>query len=63
MSATHEFYTACAENSLREADLSSLDDVRARCLRAAAAWTALAVRATEVEASRQRRAAGEVTHV
>ncbi|KUR74554.1 hypothetical protein [Novosphingobium sp. Fuku2-ISO-50] len=55
MSGTSEFYLACAAQSLRDADASTLTNVRDRCLRSAASWQAMAVRAAEIEANRRAR--------
>ena len=55
MSATSDFYLACAEKSLREATECTLDNVRERCMRSAAAWSAMAERAISIEAGRQAR--------
>ena len=57
MSATSDFYLACAEKSRREATESTLDNVRERCLRSAAAWQAMAERAQGIEEGRQARSA------
>ena len=45
MSVTHDFYVARALDARRDADATSLANVRDRCLRAAAAWDAMAARA------------------
>ncbi|MBV9932352.1 MAG: hypothetical protein JO013_15610 [Alphaproteobacteria bacterium] len=45
MSAQHDFYTTRAAEARADADTASLDNVRERCLRAAAAWDAMAARA------------------
>jgi hypothetical protein len=44
MSVTREFYLERAASSRREAEASSLENVRDRCLRAAAAWEQMAAR-------------------
>ena len=41
----HEFYSTRAAEARRDAEAASLDNVRDRCLRAAAAWEAMAARA------------------
>ena len=41
----HEFYSARAAEARRDAEAAKLDNVRDRCLRAAAAWEAMAARA------------------
>ncbi len=55
MSGSSEFYLACAAQSLRDADASTLNNVRDRCLRSAASWQAMAERAAEIEANRRAR--------
>lgn len=44
MATTHEFYRDRAAEARREAEAASLDNVRDRHLRAAAAWDAMAER-------------------
>lgn len=56
MATTSDHYLACAAQSLRDADASTLDNVRERCLRSAAAWEAMAARALKIEAERRLRA-------
>lgn len=57
MSATSEFYTARANDSAREAEDATLDNVRDRCRRSEAAWRAMADRLTRAETMRERQAA------
>lgn len=57
MSATSDFYLARAAQSQREADETTLDNVRDRCLRAESAWRAMADRLLRSETERQRQAA------
>ena len=45
MSAQHDFYIARANEARADANAATLDNVRDRCLRAAAAWDAMAARA------------------
>lgn len=52
MTKQHEFYTERAEDARRDADTASLANVRDRCLRAAAAWDAMAARAARSEQGR-----------
>jgi len=48
MSVTHKFYAERAADARRDADAASLDNVRDRHLRAAAAWDAMALRQARV---------------
>lgn len=52
MSTSHQFYADRAAEMRRDAAAASLDNVRDRCLRAAAAWDAMASRALRTERSR-----------
>ena len=52
-----EFYRARAEQARADADAATLAHVRERCLRAEAAWQALAHRAARAEDMRERLAA------
>ena len=52
MSSNREFYSERAAAARRDADAASLDNVRDRCLRAAAAWDAMAARAARTERGR-----------
>ena len=45
MSVQHDFYVARASEARADAEAATLDNVRDRCLRAAAAWDAMAARA------------------
>ncbi|WP_157215870.1 hypothetical protein [Flavisphingomonas formosensis] len=56
MSATSDFYLARAEESARAARETQLVNVRERCLRAEAAWQAMADRLLRSEAERRRQA-------
>ncbi len=57
MSTHHEFYLERAAAARRDADAASLANVRDRCLRAAAAWEAMAARAHRGDAMRARQEA------
>jgi hypothetical protein len=57
MSAQHDFYAARAADARADADAASLDNVRDRCLRAAAAWEAMAARAHRSDNFRAKQAA------
>lgn len=48
-----ETYLARAAEARSEADAATLDNVRDRCLRAEAAWSAMAARALRTETMRQ----------
>ncbi|HEV2865955.1 MAG: hypothetical protein ICV73_10285 [Acetobacteraceae bacterium] len=52
MSTHHEFYVERASAARREAEAATLDNVRDRCLRAAAAWDEMAARAARTERMR-----------
>ncbi len=52
MSTHHEFYLERAAAARRDADEAVLDNVRNRCLRAAAAWDEMAARAARTEKMR-----------
>jgi len=52
MSSNHEFYLARAAEAHAEAERASLHNIRERCLRAAAAWEAMAARAGRAERMR-----------
>lgn len=58
MSVTSDFYLARAAQSAREAQETNLVNVRERCLRAEAAWQAMADRLLKSEAEK-RKLAGE----
>lgn len=53
--ATQEFYLARASEARTEAASCSLDNVRERALRSAAAWEAMAARAAEAAEARHVR--------
>ena len=55
MATTSSHYRACAQQSLRDAEVSSLANVRERHLHSAKAWLAMAERAAQVEAARHER--------
>lgn len=57
MSTTSEFYLARAEESLRDAQSATLDNVRDRCLRSEAAWRQMAERLARGEVMRETLAA------
>lgn len=57
MSKESEFYRGRAEQARAEADASTLDNVRERCLRAEAAWIAMAERGERADAMRTDREA------
>jgi len=57
MSVTSDFYRARAADSAAEAKQAQLDNVRERCLRAEAAWLAMAERLTRAERMREKQAA------
>ena len=57
MSAQSEFYQARAVDARADADAASLDNVRERCLRAAAAWQNMADRAARTSKMRDRQEA------
>lgn len=52
MTSQREFYAERAADALRDAEAASLDNVRERCLRSAAAWEAMRVRAARTERNR-----------
>lgn len=52
MSATSDFYLARAAECARDAEDAELANVRERCLRAEAAWRAMAERILRSEAAR-----------
>jgi hypothetical protein len=59
MSVQHDFYLARANEARADADKASLDNVRDRCLRAAAAWDAMAARAHRTDTHRANAAAAK----
>lgn len=54
LSTQLQFYVARAEQARADADAATLDNVRERCLRAEAAWIAMAQRADRSEEARDR---------
>jgi hypothetical protein len=54
MSSQLDFYLARAGEARADAEAASLDNVRDRCLRAAAAWDAMAARAQRSDTHRAR---------
>lgn len=63
MSATSDFYLARAEESARDAENASLDNVEERCLRSEAAWRSMAERLLRGEEMRERLAADRAVPV
>lgn len=57
MSTQLEFYRARAADARADADAATLDNVRERCLRAAAAWEDMAARAERTDKARAKTAA------
>ena len=57
MSVTSDYYRERAADCGREAEAATLDNVRERCLRAQAAWLAMANRIGRSEAFRAQAAA------
>ena len=55
MSTESALYRSRAEQALEEAEAATLDNVRERCLRAAAAWAAMAERGERADAMRASR--------
>jgi hypothetical protein len=54
MASQLEFYRARAHEARSEASVATLDNVRDRCLRAAAAWEDMADRAARTDRMRAR---------
>jgi hypothetical protein len=54
MSSNHDFYAARAAEARADADAATLDNVRERCLRSEAAWSAMAARAERSDKARQK---------
>ena len=52
MSTHHQFYVDRAADARRDAEAATLDNVRDRCLRAAAAWDDMASRVARTERMR-----------
>ena len=59
MSSHHDFLLARANDARTEAESATLDNVRDRCLRAAAAWEAMAARVHRMEIHRTAQAAAK----
>ncbi len=57
MSTQHDFYAARASEARSDAEAATLDNVRDRCLRAAAAWEAMAARAHRSDTFRAKQEA------
>jgi len=57
MSVTHDFYVTRAAEARRDAEATTLANVRDRCLRAAIAWEAMAARAARTGRLRAEAAA------
>jgi hypothetical protein len=57
MSTQLEFYRARAADARADAEAATLDNVRERCLRAAAAWEDMADRAARTDKMRARQEA------
>jgi hypothetical protein len=57
MTTLHEHYTARADEARADAQTATLDNVRERCLRAAAAWDVMAARARRTDLMRARQQA------
>jgi hypothetical protein len=57
MSTQHDQFSARAEEARAEADAATLANVRDRCLRAAAAWEAMAARARRTDLMRAKQLA------
>ena len=57
MSTQSDFYNARAADARADADAATLDNVRDRCLRAAAAWEGMADRASRTDKMRTRQEA------
>jgi hypothetical protein len=56
MSSQHDFFVTRAAQSRDEAEAAVLDNVRERCLRAAAAWDGMAARAERTDKARAKTA-------
>lgn len=63
MASPLTFYREQAELQAIAADEASLPQVRDRCLRAATAWTELALRAQKTEAARRMNGVHEQTSI
>jgi len=60
MSSQLDFYRSRASEARAEAEAATLDNVRDRCLRAAAAWEAMAARAERSDTHRAQAEAARV---
>jgi hypothetical protein len=63
MAQQEEFYAARAAEAMAEANAATLDNVRDRALRSAAAWEAMASRAAGVSLARETRDAEKASVV
>jgi hypothetical protein len=54
MANQHDFYLARAAEARADADAATLDNVRDRCLRSEAAWSAMATRAERTDKAREK---------
>jgi hypothetical protein len=54
MSNQHEFYLARAAEARADAESAKLDNVRERCLRSEAAWSAMAARVERSDRAREK---------
>jgi hypothetical protein len=59
MSNQHDFYLTRAAEARADAERATLGNVRERCLRAAAAWDAMAARAHRTDTLRARQEAAK----
>jgi hypothetical protein len=57
MSTQHEQFSARADEARADAEAATLGNVRDRCLRAAAAWEAMAARARRTDVLRAKQQA------
>jgi hypothetical protein len=63
MSTQHEQFSARADEARADAEAATLDNVRDRCLRAAAAWEAMAARARRTDVLRAKQQAEKAAQV
>lgn len=63
MSATFDFYLARASESAQAAEETDLVNVRERCLRAEAAWRAMAERVRKVEHKKRQDALAKAARI
>ncbi len=54
MSNQHDFYLARAAEARADAEAATLDNVRDRCRRSEAAWSAMAARAERSDKAREK---------